>query len=117
MNPRTPRVILIIGVVAMLAGALDPLEGSLVILPAITMVAVGAGMGHSPHRHLTYIGLALATIGIAALWGWSAAGGFGGRSMWWGLTLLPYPIGWTTALIGGIRAWRDGMPGAHVIRA
>lgn len=38
-----------------------------------------------------HIGLALAAIGIAALWSWSVA--------------------------GGIRAWRDGMPGAHIIRA
>jgi hypothetical protein len=39
------------------------------------------------------------------MFGLSAAGGFGGEnglSMWWGLFVLPYPLGLILALIGGI---------------
>jgi hypothetical protein len=35
----------------------------------------------------------------------SSVGGIGGnsgRSMWWGLLMLPYPVGWLMALLGGV---------------
>lgn len=99
----------------MLAAALDPMEGSVVIVIAIALTALAAGQGRSPHRRLVYAGLALAAFGVGALWGLSALGGFGGdsgRSIWWGLTLIPYPAGWALALTGGVKAWRDGLPQA-----
>ncbi len=45
-----------------------------------------------------------------ALWGMSAIGGIGGstgRSMWWALVLLPYPVGWVMGFAGVIRALRE----------
>jgi hypothetical protein len=53
--------------------------------------------------------LALIAVGVAALFGLSAIGGFGGpsgRSMWWGLLLLPYPIGWVIGLLGAVQCLR-----------
>lgn len=47
----------------------------------------------------------LITVGVAVLFGFSAVGGIGGqtgRSMWWGLLMLPYPVGWLMALAGGV---------------
>jgi len=29
-------------------------------------------------------------------------GGKSGRSLWWGLALLPYPVGWLMALIAAV---------------
>ena len=101
-----------IGVVVMLAAALDPMEGSIVIVIGIALAAYAAGAGRSPHRALLYAGLALAAVGVTALWGLSAVGGFGGdtgRSNWWWLALVPYPVGWMLALVGGVKTWRDGL--------
>ncbi len=49
----------------------------------------------------------LIAVGVAALFGLSAVGGIGGRSghsMWWGLLILPYPLGWLMALAGAVMA-------------
>jgi hypothetical protein len=107
-----PRVLVIVGLVAMAIGALDPLEGSLVILPGTALVALGARLGDSRHRTLLSWSVLLVAIGVGALWGLSALGGLGGttgRSMWWALLLLPLPIGWITGLVGAIRTLREGV--------
>jgi hypothetical protein len=33
---------------------------------------------------------------------WMGIGRSTGRSMWWGLVILPYPVGWLMALAGGV---------------
>ena len=107
--PRTPRILIIAGLVTMVIGLIDPLEGSLVILPGTGLAALGARLGRTPHRALLYWGFALVTVGVAAVWGMSAMGGIGGstgRSMWWALILLPYPVGWVLGLVGAVRALR-----------
>jgi hypothetical protein len=107
---RSSRTLVIIGLVAMLVGTLDPLEGSILILAGMVLLALGAVLGRSPHRLMLTAALALGTVGVSLLWAVSATGGFGGntgRSMWWSLLLLPYPIGWFVALIGAIRLLRE----------
>ena len=113
ITQRWLPVMLKAAVIVMILAPLDPLEGSALILPAIALAALAARLGRSSQTFLLTIGLVLAAIGIGAMWGFSAIGGFGGttgRSIWWGLTILPYPLGWAIALTGGIRAWRDGLP-------
>lgn len=108
---RSSRTLVIVGLIAMLAGVLDPLEGSVVILAGIAMATLGAVLCGSAHRRIMYAALALAAVGVGLLWALSAVGGFGGntgRSMWWALVLLPYPIGWVAGLIGTIRVLREG---------
>ena len=110
------RILVIMGLIAMVIGAIDPLEGSLVILPGTGLVALGALLGSSRHRSLLYWSFFLVAVGVGALWGLSALGGFGGnsgRSNWWGLVLLPYPVGWIMGLVGSIRRLREG-PGRSV---
>ena len=106
MNARMlwSRILVIVGGIAMLIGAIDPLEGSLIILPGSGMVALGTLLGKSGHRLLVYWVwvFILIAVGVGALWGLSAVGGFGGssgRSMWWGLVLLPYAIGWILGVV------------------
>ena len=116
MNARMlwSRILVIAGFVLMLIGALDPLEGSLVILPGSGMVVIGAYLGKSRHRTLLLWGFALLAVGVGALWGSSALGGFGGssgRSMWWALVLLPYPVGWIMSLVGAILRLRESAKG------
>ncbi len=95
----------VIGSIGLLAGALDPLEGSVAILIGSGLVALGTFLGHGERRLLRYRALVfrLIAVGVAALWGLSAVGGFGGtsgHSMWWGLLLVPYLIGYPMAIAG-----------------
>jgi len=111
MNARRlwSRILIIVGSIAMLVGALDPMEGALVILPGSGLVALGAVLGQNGRRLIAFrVGVfILIAIGVGALWGLSRVGGFGGnsgRSMWWGVLILPYLIGWCMSI------WGPGSP-------
>ena len=105
MNTATPRsqILVTIGYIAMLIGAIDPMEGSLVILPGSGLVLLGTYLSHSEQWLITYrlwIFLMIA-IGVAALFGFTLVGGIGGTSglsMWWGVLVLPYPIAWSVGI-------------------
>lgn len=109
MNRRLlcSRIFKVVGCVAAVLGSLDPLEGSVLILPGIGLVALSMYLSGRDHRTVAYWGwtFALVVVGVAAMFGLSSVGGIGGRSghsMWWGLLILPYPAGWLMALAGGI---------------
>ena len=93
----------------MLVGAIDPMEGSLLILPGSGLVALGTFLSQVERRLIAYRVwvLVLIAIGVGALWGLSMVGGFGGpsgRSSWWGVLILPYLIGWSMGI------WGPGSP-------
>jgi hypothetical protein len=93
------------GLLTMLVGAIDPLEGAFVILPGSGVVALGAMLGRSRYRTLLSWAFVLIAVGIGAMVLFTALGGIGGRSgrsMWWGLFILPYPVGWIMGLVGAI---------------
>jgi hypothetical protein len=102
------RSLVLVGLLGMLIGAIDPLEGSLLLLPAAGVVCLGAILGGSRHRKLLCWAFALVCAGVAALWVLSAFGGIrlhqgdSGKSMGWGIFLLPYPVGWILGVIGAI---------------
>jgi hypothetical protein len=107
MNRRKlwSRALIIVGSIAMVVGAIDPMEGSLVILPGSGLLALGTYLGQGEHRVIAYRVwvFILIAIGVAALWGLSAVGGFAGssgRSIWWGVLILPYLIGWSMGIWG-----------------
>jgi len=107
---RWAPALLVLGLVAMLIGAIDALEGSLVILAGSAMVMLSALLGRNRRLKLLAWSFVLVAVGCGALWGFSALGGFGGntgRSNWWGFVLLPYPVGWLLGLIGGIQLFRE----------
>jgi hypothetical protein len=111
MNARKfwSRILIVVGWIAMLVGAIDPMEGSLAILPGSGLVALGSFLGRSERRVVTYrVGVfILIAIGVGAMWGLTMVGGFGGnsgRSMWWGVLILPYLIGWSMGI------WGPGSP-------
>ncbi len=93
----------------MLVGALDPMEGSVVILPGSGLVALGSLVGQSDRHSLVFRVwvFILIALGVGAMWGLSMAGGLGGNSghsMWWGVLILPYLIGWSIGI------WGPGSP-------
>jgi hypothetical protein len=111
MNARKlwSRILIVVGSIAMLVGALDPMEGSLVILPGSGLVALGAFLAQNERRWIAYRVwvFILIAIGVGAMCGLTRVGGFGGnsgRSNWWGLLMLPYLIGWSMGI------WGPGYP-------
>ncbi len=115
MEPRVAwsRILIIVGLAAMLVGAADPLEGAIIILPGIAVVALGVVIARSRHRRLVLWSLVLVTAGVGAMMALSSVGGIGGNSghsTWWAITMLPYPIGWLMGLVGAalvlVETWR-----------
>jgi hypothetical protein len=111
MNAREllSRILIIVGSIAMLVGALDPMEGAGVIFLGSGLVVLGTFVGQSERRLVAYRMwvFILILIGVGALWGLSNLGGIGGksgRSMWWGVLILPYLIGWCMGI------WGPGSP-------
>ena len=107
MSQRTlwSVVLVIVGFLAMLVGAIDPLEGSFVILPGSAVVAVGAFLGKSRYRMFLFGAFVLIAAGVGAMVVFTAMGGIGGHSghsLWWGLFILPYTVGWIIGLVGAI---------------
>ena len=109
MNRKWSRRLVMAGLVLMVAGVLDPLEGSVVILSGTALSALGAFLSGSRYR-LPLSALAMTAVGVGALLGVSAIGGVGGnsgRSVWWLLLCLPYPVGWILGLVGATRKLRE----------
>ena len=100
---RWPRILGIVGSIAMVVGAVDPLEGSILIFPGCGLLALGTYFGQRERRVIAYRvwAFTLVTIGVAAMWGLTAVGGVAGssgRSVWWGVLILPYLIGWSMGI-------------------
>jgi hypothetical protein len=103
----------------MFIGAIDPLEGALLIMSGSGAVVLGAAIGRCERRVIAYrlAVFVLIAIGVGAMWGLSSLGGFGGksgRSEWWGVLILPYLVGWSLGMWGtGAPRWLS-VPGILV---
>jgi NO-binding membrane sensor protein with MHYT domain len=101
--PQLVRPLSWIALALLLLGAFDPMEGSVVIAVGAVLAAWAAAGAASRQRRLLLRAAVLVVVGVAALFGMSALGGIGGdtgRSYWWALLFLPYPVGWIMALTG-----------------
>ena len=94
------RYIFILGVIATIIGAVDPLEGSVVIAAGSILLAVSTYFSRDKYFKLFFSGSVLILIGVSLLWYVSSFGGFDPKSeWWWNLMLIPYPIGWLINII------------------
>lgn len=96
------RVIYIIGIIALIIGALDPLEGSVVIGSGSALIALSSYLTHDRHWKIFLASFVMILIGVFFLFYLSSLGGFGGTatlSWWWGTLILPYPIGWLISIV------------------
>jgi hypothetical protein len=105
MNPRKlwSNILVILGLIMMFVGTVDPLEGCVIILPGSVLVTIGAILCKSRYRKLLFWSSILIAFGVGAMIILSMLGGLGGKSghsLWWGLLILPYPIGWVMGIIG-----------------
>jgi multisubunit Na+/H+ antiporter MnhB subunit len=96
------HILYIIGVVILIIGAIDPLEGSVVIASGSLLVALTTYLSHDRHWKIFLVSFIMIVLGVCFLFYFSSLGGFGGKSTlswWWGTLILPYPIGWLIAVI------------------
>ena len=96
------RIIYTIGVIALIIGALDPLEGSVVIAIGCSLIALSTYLTKDRHWKLFLASMLIIMIGVFFLFYFSSLGGFGGTSSlswWWGILILPYPLGWLMTII------------------
>jgi hypothetical protein len=94
--PLWSRTLDVLGLVGMLIGALDPLEGAPIILLGTGLAATGAVLGKSRYQNLLCWSFCLVALGVGAGFLLSMWGGF---RMWWVL-VVPYPAGWIIGLVG-----------------
>lgn len=104
----------------MFFGAIDPLEGSVVILAGSALVLLGMFLGQEQHRVLLYWSAAfvLIALGVAAMFALSAIGGIGGatgHSLWWGVLVLPYPVGWVMGVMNLLFRLVQGARHRHAV--
>ena len=98
---RKLQIGFIAGVVLVLLGTLDPLEGSILVVIGSVVLAVVTRLFRDPHARYYRMAAILILVGVAALWVLSAFGGFGGDSTLsygWAILILPYPLGWLLLL-------------------
>jgi hypothetical protein len=95
------KILFNLGVILMIAGALDPMEGSVVIAAGTFLAALSAFRSQDRHK-TAFVWISAAVIfGVIMLFWLSSLGGFGGTSdlsWWWGTLILPYPLGWLAAM-------------------
>jgi hypothetical protein len=96
------RILYYIGVIALIAGALDPLEGSVIIASGSALLAGTTSMLKDPHRKIFFWTFVAIVVGVASMFYLSSLGGIGGKSnlsWWYGSLVIPYPIGWLITII------------------
>lgn len=95
------RIIYVIGVIALVIGIIDPLEGSVILVGGSVLIALSTYLTQDRHRNIFFSSLIMIVIGVFFLFYFSSLGGFGGKSTlswWWGILILPYPIGWLMSI-------------------
>ncbi|MGE5419919.1 MAG: hypothetical protein ACM3UT_07015 [Chloroflexota bacterium] len=96
------RIAYLFGVVALIIGVIDPLEGSILISLGSILLAFSTYMKVDPHRKVFLVSSIMIIVGVSFLFYLSSLGGFGGNSSiswWWGLLIIPYPAGWLLAIV------------------
>lgn len=91
-----------IGVFALILGAIDPLEGSVIIAAGSILVAWTTYKTRDRQWKIFLFTTIMMVVGIIFMFYFSSLGGFGGKSTlswWWSGLILPYPIGWLTAIV------------------
>ncbi len=96
------RVVYIIGVILLIIGAIDPLEGSVLILIGSAFLALSTYLARDRHYKIFMSAAIMNIVGVFFLFYFSSLGGFGGTSTlswWWALLVIVYPIGWLMTIV------------------
>lgn len=96
------RITWLFGVIALILGVIDPMEGSVLIAIGSIMLVISTYMNNDPDWRYFLVSSGLILTGVSFLFYLSSLGGFGGnseKSWWWGALILPYPAGWLMTII------------------
>jgi hypothetical protein len=91
-----------LGLLCFFIGTIDPMEGSLIIAPGTIFIAANKYLMRNKFWRAYLFYSIVVILGVVALFYLSSLGGFGGNSqlsVWWGLTIMPYPIGWIAIVV------------------
>lgn len=101
-SPHLSRILFTAGIVMLFGGIFDPLEGSLVILAGGILLTLSLFLKNDAFRKSILLSTLSIATGVLLMFYFSSLGGFGGDSAlswWWGLLILPYPVGWLLTII------------------
>ena len=87
---------------AVIVGAIDPLEGSVIIGIGSALLALSTHLTKDRYRRIFLAAFIMIVFGVSFMFYFSSLGGFGrtaSLSWWWGTLILPYPIGWLAIII------------------
>lgn len=96
------RIVYITGIVALVLGTIDPLEGSIVVATGSIFLSVAAFLSSDKYKKIFLAATILIIAGVSMLFYLSASGGFGdtsGLSWWWSALIVPYPVGWLISVV------------------
>jgi hypothetical protein len=94
------RIAYVIGVIALILGAIDPMEGSVIIALGGMLIALSTYLTHDRHRKIFLLSFIMIFVGVFCIWYVSSLGGFDPkRAWWWDALIIPYPIGWLISII------------------
>lgn len=90
-----------VGILNFFLGALDPLEGSVLIVVGSVLITVYKYMRGDRHKKGFLAGSLLITVGVAYMFWLSNLGGIGPNAKpWaWGIPMALYPIGWVLTIV------------------
>jgi hypothetical protein len=99
--PPRYRVLRFLAISLLLLGALDPMEGSVLITVGSALLALQMHFTNDQRKRLFITASGMIISGVLFLFIFSSLGGFGKGhlSWWWGLLVLPYPMGWMITVI------------------
>lgn len=91
----------VVGILAFFVGAIDPLEGSVLIVAGSFLITVYKFLRGDRHKKAFLTAFLMITIGVAYMFWISSLGGIGAnaKSWWWIIPVVPYPVGWLLTAI------------------
>ncbi|MBK7763413.1 MAG: hypothetical protein IPI46_08560 [Bacteroidetes bacterium] len=107
-TPLWQKILFLTGILSTIFGAFDPMEGSILIAIGGISLAIVTWLNDDKHKKYFMLSAALIMIGIFFLWFFSALGGIGKGSkysIWWAITMIPYPIGWVMNIVLLVKRW------------
>ncbi|MFZ9980887.1 MAG: hypothetical protein ACO3FI_02540 [Cyclobacteriaceae bacterium] len=101
------RLLYYTGLVLLITGTIDPMEGSVLIAASSIIFSINAVLKNAPLKTGFLIAAISCTTGVIALFVISSFGGLGGKdgiSPWWAALILPYPVAWLSLIVLLIRS-------------
>lgn len=90
-----------VGILNLFLGALDPLEGSLLIVLGSVLITVYKHWRGDSHKKGFLAACIMIAVGVGYMFFLSNLGGIGphAKSWWWIIPVIPYPAGWLLTVV------------------